>query len=232
MVFIIAEIGVNWDGDYDLVKTMMEMAKRSGCDAVKFQAYNDEIIKDHPKYLRLKKSSITSSNVKKIDQIAKSVNIEWFCTPMYPEAVDFLNPYVNRFKIRQLDSKELLENKTSKLIEKIFETGKEIIISCDSSPKNSKFYNMPNTKWLYVVPKYPCDFSDINFKNLKEFDGYSNHCPDILAPLSSVILGGKIIEIHITNDKSKNYLDNSVSFNEIELKQLINLINKFKKIKK
>ena len=91
-IFVVAEIGVNWDGDFELVKKMMRHAKKSGCNAVKFQAYTHELVKNHPESSRLIKSAITNSNIKKIDQLAKSVDIEWFCTPMYPEAIDFLDP--------------------------------------------------------------------------------------------------------------------------------------------
>ncbi len=230
--FVIAEIGVNWDGDFEIAKDMMQHAKDSGCNAVKFQAYTYELIKGHPDASRLIKSAITNSNIKKIDEIAKSVGIEWFCTPMYPEAVDFLNPYVNRFKIRWFDGKELLKNNISEILGKILETGKEVMISCDTNPKNSTFYDKPNISWLYCVPKYPCELDELNFTEINDYDGFSNHCPHFLAPLSAVILDTKIIEIHITSDKSKDFFDNNVSFDYDELSELMNLIRLSEKIKK
>jgi sialic acid synthase SpsE len=59
---------------------------------------------------------------------------------------------------------------------------------------------------------------------MNNFNGYSNHCPHFLAPLTAVILGAKIIEIHITSDKSKKFVDNNVSFDYVELKNLVKLI--------
>src|SRR5579872_5712176 len=109
MVFVIAEIGVNWDGNFDLVKSMMTKAKECKCDAVKFQAFNEDIVKDHPEKSRLMSCSISKNNIEIINELAKSVGIEWFCTPMYPEAVDILTPYVSRFKIREFDGRPLLE---------------------------------------------------------------------------------------------------------------------------
>jgi len=229
-IIVVAEIGVNWDGDYKILRKMMRFSKKAGCTAIKLQAFNEKIIGNHPQKNRLLKTSVSEKNIKKIDDIAKSVGIEWFCTPMYPEAVLMLNPYVKRFKIRFGDSKDLFKSKKSELLEKILETKKEVIISSIKPPKQ-KMRNK-KIKWLYVVPKYPCDFSDINFKNLKKFDGYSNHCPYIIAPLTAVILGAKIIEVHITNDKSKDYFDNAVSFDESELKQLMDGIRNISKIKK
>ena len=232
LIFIIAEIGVNWDGDFNLAKNMIENAKIAGCDAVKFQAFNKEILGNHPESDKLMKTTISPENVKKINEIATSVGIEWFCTPMYVEAVNFLEPYVKRFKIREFDGRQLLENKTTDLVEKILETGKEIIISSQHSLKNSKFYNHPKIKWLYCVPKYPCSLEDLDFSELGKFDGFSNHCPQIIAPLSAAILGAEIIEIHITSSKTKNFVDNNVSFDYDELEEVVRLIRLSEKIKR
>ena len=79
---------------------MMIQSKESGCEAVKFQAYNYEIVKEHPESKRLMKATISNDNIDEIDKIANEVGIEWFATPMYPDAVNLLDPYVNKFKIR------------------------------------------------------------------------------------------------------------------------------------
>jgi N,N'-diacetyllegionaminate synthase len=232
MTFIIAEIGVNWDGDFELLKEMMIHAKEAGCDAVKFQAFNKNIIGNHPEYERLIKTSVSESNVKKIDELSKLIGIEWFCTPMFVEAVDFLNPYVKRFKMREFDGRGLLENKSSDLVKKILETGKQVIISSNQSLENSKFYNNSKIKWLYCVPKYPCSLEELDFSELDKFDGFSNHCPQLMAPLSAAILGTEIIEIHITSDKTKKFIDNNVSFDYNELTEVIRLIRLSEKIKR
>jgi len=231
MTFVVAEIGVNWDGKIELAKEMMSKAKDSGCNAVKFQAFQEETVRNHPQKKKLMKSSISKSNIDTINDISKSIGIEWFCTPMYPEAIELLDPYVKRFKIRFNDSKSILANQQTELLDKILATKKETIVSCNESPRKTKFYGNSKIKWLYVVPKYPCQLEDINFKNLKDFDGYSNHCPYLIAPLMAAILGAEIIEVHITADKSKDYLDNNVSFDFKELKSLISLIRSSKKIK-
>ena len=189
MKFIVAEIGVNWDGKLDLVQEMMKESKDAGCNAVKFQAYQETMVKDHPERVRLMNATITKDNVEKINQLSKEIGIEWFCTPMYPEAVDILEPYVKRYKIRVADGKPLLENKTSELLDRVLKTGKELIVSSQTSPRDTKYFDHPNIKWLYCVPKYPCELEDLDFRNLKDFDGFSNHCPKIIAPISAAILG-------------------------------------------
>ena len=231
MVFLVAEIGVNWDGDIELAKEIMINAKKSGCNAVKFQAFDENILGRHPEALRLMKSSITEDNVEIINNTAKDVGIEWFCTPMYAKAVEFLNPFVSRFKIREFDGRILLENKKTPLIEAVVNTHKEIIVSTQKSPKYCIYYNKPNFKWLYCVPKYPCELNEINFKEISNFHGYSNHCPEIIAPLTAAILGAEILEIHVTADKTKNYVDNNVSFNFFELEQFCKLVKKSRVIK-
>jgi len=230
MAFIVAEIGVNWNGDLKLAKKMMLQAKKAGADAVKFQAFNEKIVMNHPNKKKLLKSAISKDNINDIHKIARSSGIEWFCTPMYPEAVKILEPFISRYKVREFDGRPLLKNKTSLLLKTIFSTKKEVMISSQKilpKLKNSRFI-----KWLYCVPKYPCSLRDLNFRNFKHFDGYSNHCTNFLAPLTATILGSKIIEVHITSDKSKKFFDNNVSFDKVEFQNLVKLIREVEKIRK
>ena len=232
MVFVIAEIGVNWNGDIELANEMMLNAKKAGCNAVKFQSFNEEIVANHPEKDLLLKCSISNSNIEEIDQLSKNIGIEWFCTPMYEEAVDMLEPFVKRYKIRVFDGKSILKNENTNLFNRILKTGKEIIVSCENSPKKSVLHNNNNIKWIYCVSKYPCELSDLDFTDFQEFNGFSNHCPKIIAPLTAAILGGEIIEVHITSDKNKGFFDNNVSFDYNELNELVRLIRLSEEIRK
>ena len=232
MVFITAEIGVNWEGDFILLEKMMGDAKNAGCDAVKLQAFNEKIVLEHPKKSRLLKSSVSRDNIEQINSISKKMNIEWYCTPMYPDAIDFLDSFVKRYKIRYSDSLPLHENKTTSLISKALETEKQIIVSTQKNPKQLDLYNNDNVKWLYVVPKYPCSIDELDFSNLDDFDGFSNHCTHFLAPLSAVVLGAQIIEIHVTSNKDKDFIDNPVSFDTNETRNLMALIRQAEKIQR
>jgi len=232
VIFIVSEIGVNWNGNLILAEEMIKKSKEAGANAVKFQCFNAEIVKNNPHQKELLKSSITTSNIDAINNISKKIGIEWFCTPMYSDAVSLLDPYVDRYKIRTADSVPIIQNEKSPLFESVLETGKEIMISSQKSPDNCIQYGNKKISWLYVVQKYPCNFSDLDFSKIKKFDGYSNHCPYIIAPLTAAILGSKIIEIHITSDKTKSFFDNNVSFDYNELFNLVNLIRQTEKIKK
>ena len=93
---LIAEIGVNWDGDFELVKEMMLESANANFDFVKFQAFQPELVAKHPEASRVHSSSITSENIKKINSIAEDIGIEWFCTHMYENAIKILEPFVMR----------------------------------------------------------------------------------------------------------------------------------------
>jgi len=232
MTFVVAEIGINWDGNLELAKEMILQSKKCGCNAVKFQAFTEETVKEHPEKNRLIKSSISKENIESIHKFAKNANIEWFCTPMYLDAVSLIEPFVKKIKIRYGDGKILFENKSSKLIDAILRTEKDVIISSEINPKKLKIYNNPKIKWLNVVPKYPCTFEEINFTEINDFNGYSNHCPNIIAPITASILGANIIEVHITSDKKQKFIDNPVSFDYNELEQMVNQIRNCERIKK
>ena len=225
---LVSEIGVNWDGDFELVKEMMQESLNCGFDLVKFQSFEAELVINHPQASRVFRSSITPENVNKINSISIDIGIEWFSTPMYENAILFLEPYVHRYKIREYDSRMLLTNKPTNLFLKLLETKKEIMISSEFSPQNCKWYDNDQIKWLYCVPKYPCNLDEIDFTLLKFFNGFSNHCRNIAAPLEVISLDSEILEIHITSDKKADFIDNNVSFDYSEMKE----IAKYAKLKK
>jgi sialic acid synthase SpsE len=220
-MLIVGEIGVNWDGDFELVKQMMHELKTLQLNAVKFQAFTFEMVKNHPESKRLMSSSITKENVEKINEISQEIGIDWFCTPMYSEAVDFLDPFVSRYKIREFDGRQIIQNDETDLFQTIYKKNKSIFISSETVPLDCSLYNDSRIKWLYCVPKYPCNFDEIDFSLLKHFDGFSNHCSLIEAPIRALREGIEILEIHITSDKTKDFVDNNVSFDYDEIKEIM-----------
>ena len=220
-MFVVGEIGVNWDGDFELIKQMMYESKILQLRAVKFQAFTFEMVKDHPESKRLMNSSITKENVEKINDISQEIGIDWFCTPMYPEAVDFLDPFVSRYKIREFDGREIIQSNKTDLFQTVYKKHKDIFISSETIPLDCSLHNDPQIKWLYCVPKYPCNFDEIDFSLLKHFDGFSNHCSLIEAPIRALREGIEILEIHITSDKTKDFIDNNVSFDYDEIKEIM-----------
>ncbi len=231
MVFVVSETGVNWDGDPKLAESMIRGSKKAGCDAVKFQAFRQEHVAAHPQGARLLRAAVTASNAGEMKSMADSAGIEFFCTSFYPEAVKWLNPLVKRFKIRELDSRPILQGKRSALVEAVLDTGKEVIISSAEKPADEVLAGRTNIRWLYCVPKYPAALEEIDFAKMRDFDGYSNHCPETIAPITAAILGASIVEVHVTQDKSKDYIDNNVSFDFRELEYLVGQIRLVERMK-
>ena len=194
MIFVVAEIGVNWNGDFKTLEDMFIKAKEYDCDAVKLQCFEEELIKNHPKSAELIKSSVSKKNIETIEKLSQKIGIEWFATPMYPDAVKLLNPYVNRFKIRHTDGVSIVNNKNSEILKLILETDKEVIISSEKTPKHCQYYDHSKIKWLYCVPKYPSLITDLDFSCLNDFDGYSNHSPEIIVPITAAIMNSQIIQ--------------------------------------
>ena len=220
MTFVTAEIGANWAGDYQLLEFLIIQCKKMNISAVKLQALSPKLLERHFELPYYSESSVNSENIEKIDKLFKKHNLEWYCTPTIPAHVDMLEPYVNRYKIRCADS----NNK--KLCDKVFGTGKKVIISSTRPLK----YDDKRIKNLYCVPRYPTRFEEHNFNLMKKFDGFSNHCSNPLAILKAVLLGLKYIEFHMTPTHDIFMLDNHVSFTPeqaIEILRWISIYNRF-----
>jgi len=96
-----------------------------------------------------------------------------------------------------------------------------VFISTRTFPANSPYLRNPQIKWLYCIPKYPCTLKEIDFRCIPKFDGYSNHCNDISAPIMAAKKGARIIEVHITQNKNEGFIDNNVSFDLTELYKIV-----------
>lgn len=230
-VFVVAEVGVNWDGNLHLAKQMIQQAHIAGADAVKFQAFLREHVEGHPEAEKILESSVTMDNVGTFRSIADANSIEFFCTPFYPDAVDFLyKAGVRRFKIRERDSREMLEDPTliSPIMKRILDVDwrNEIFVSCQTPPLVNKWFWNSNVHTLYCVPQYPPRLEEIDFSTIRAFHGYSNHYPSIEVPLLAAsrlnpAIGPKIIEVHVTANHDMKVPDAAVSFDFVELQTLV-----------
>jgi sialic acid synthase SpsE len=206
MVFITAEIGTSWQGDLTELGRIMKTCKGLGFDAVKLQAFKREHLGS--RYWRLA-CSVTPWNVEVIDDLAKYHKIKWYCTPIYPEAVDFLAPYIDTWKIRYKDRHNL--EIQSKILEK---NPKRILISSDMPLELS---NDSVFQTLYCIPKYPHGIHEVDWDEMLKFDGWSVHCPSMEGLKSAVKIGMKYLEIHVMPPyigelEKPKYADYDVSF--------------------
>jgi len=210
---MIAEIGTNWNGDFAKLDHMVNRCKLADMDCVKFQALSKELVLRHPELRWYGSASISPENVDKVDDICRHYDIEWFCTPCYPEAVKFLNPSVIKWKIRHAD------NQKKDIIDACLETNKPVYISV-SRPDDID-YKDKNIHKIYCIPKYPTDFGELNFDMIRELEGYSNHCLDPLAILRAVRYNAQYVEFHISPHIGSFSLDNKVSFSFEQMKEIM-----------
>lgn len=242
-VFIIAEIGNNHEGDLELAKKLIKAAAKSGVDAVKFQTIRPRHLinqEDIIRYNQLKKFELSFNDYQILNEVAQNEGVEFMSTPFDLESASFLNNYVSVFKIASGD------NDFFPLIEKISSFGKPIILSTGMAeiPDIKKTVNFIKENWekskiigeislLHCVSNYPTNPEDANLTriNLLRMSfpdctiGYSDHTLGILASISAVALGARIIEKHFTLDKNySSFRDHALSADPSEMMELVKSI--------
>lgn len=239
--FVIAEIGINHNGDVNLAKKLIDSAVISGVDAVKFQTYITEkrVSLNSPIYEILKKCELEFSEFEELKNYSESKGVSFFSTPFDSESVQFLDSIgVEYYKIASFDVVNHI------LLEKVSKTKKPIILSVGMSnlKEITDAYNIiksNNNKiaLLHCISSYPTMERDANlaviFKLKKLFDcviGQSDHTNDITVPLYAVCAGAQIIEKHFMIDKSMKCVDSSVSITETQMSKMVNQIRHIEKI--
>lgn len=229
MVLIVAEIGVNFR-NLSEAKKMIGLAKQCGADCVKTQVYKPEHVNGHPRQKELEEIMLTPEKIKFLKEAADGCGIEFFATPMFLEAVDWLEEVgVKRYKIRYAD------RYNDKLITKINSTGKPYITSCSFEyVRNHKMICvMLNQGWLaFCIPEYPPS-NIIVPERFDVFHGYSSHYSSIVPPLVAAARGCEYLEVHIKQDKySGGYkpIDDAVSITFSQLAELCRLVREIEKV--
>ncbi len=241
-VFVIAEIGNNHEGDFEVAKDLIKAASSAGADAVKFQTIIPEnfvSISNKSRINQLKKFQLDPQEIKKLAEYSASKNIIFFSTPFDIQSAIFLNNLQNIFKISSGD------NNFIPLINKVFQFNKPTIVSTGladikSLKKVYKIWSDFNKKFelafLHCVSSYPVPDKEANVTAIKhlseEFSdvkiGYSDHTLGIDACLLAVSLGAKIIEKHFTLDKNfSDFRDHHLSADPKELQLLVKKIRRY-----
>ena len=211
---IIAECGCNWDS-IEQAKEMIRRSKEVGCFLSKFQLFTKKEAPNLPEHLYL-----TFEQAKDLFNYGKSIKQEVFFTPMYLEAVDFLENELNvkYYKIRNKDLYNF------ELIKKAYSTTKPIFISLEyhTFHSYSSRADLIVCIKLGVVPKYPAKFEDYSFSFRHGYmwacEGLSDHTPDTNL-LESCLWHGKYeyFEKHLKLEGTKPLEDKwSISFRELE----------------
>lgn len=241
--YVIAEIGINHNGDIDTAKKLIDIAALSGCDAVKFQKRNPDIcvpeqqknvIRETPwgtmTYLEYKhKIEFGKNEYDEIDSYCKNKGITWSASPWDLDSLDFINGYDLPFiKIPSA----MLTN--TELLEESVKTGKKIILSVGMSTLNEIdsavriLKKSDNFALLHCNSSYPAPLNELNLSVIQTLKnryncevGYSGHEFRLGTTVASIYLGATIIERHITLDRTMWGTDHMSS---VEPQGLIKLV--------
>ena len=242
--YIIGEIGINHNGNVSLAKKLIDVASKSGANAVKFQKrdldsiYTKEILGNPNLDSQgteiligvLKEVELEENDYDEIIEYCKEKKITFLCTPWDNVSVDFLEKFnVAGYKVASADMTNI------PLIKYISNTKKPMIISTGMSTleeieKTVNFVKDLNAQFvlLHCNSTYPSPIDLLNLKMihlLKEKFcipiGYSGHETSIFPSLAAANLGAVVVERHITLDKKMEGLDQSASLEPDEFDQLI-----------
>tara|TARA_B110000438_G_scaffold113406_1_gene111217 strand:- start:529 stop:1578 length:1050 start_codon:yes stop_codon:yes gene_type:complete len=252
--YIIAEIGINHNGDIEIAKKLIDVAVDAGANAVKFQKrslkdlYRDDVLKNpniESQGLEilidvLKDVELKDEDYNKLINHCKEKKIEFLCTPWDVPSVDFLEQFnLPAYKIASADLTNF------PLLSHVIQTGKPIIISTGMSTmeeieKTVEFLKEKNAEFilLHCNSTYPAPVETLNLELIpvlkEKFQvpiGYSGHEPGIISTVAATAIGAKIVERHISLNKNMEGLDQAASLEHDEFKELVKNIREVEKAK-
>jgi sialic acid synthase SpsE len=222
-VFLIADVGSNFDGDLDVAKRYVAAAKEAGADAVKFQTIQKRKLiaprtrvqgqlVDNPAYAAFGNLELPDEWHYELKRTADESGIEFISTPFYLEAVGLLEDVgVTRYKIASSDItfRPLLEavGKTGKPV--ILSTGASYLSEVEQAVDVLKSSGAKDISLLHCVCSYPPKWSEMNLRAVPAMLGHfgipvgiSDHTPGFVVPIAAVAMGATIVEKHVTFDRS------------------------------
>ena len=254
-VFIIAEAGVNHNGNIDIAYSLVDKAVEAGVDAIKFQTFKSEKVVS--KYAQkaeyqinntrvnesqlemVKKLELSYNDFKNLKQYCDKKKIIFLSTPFDLDSIDFLNSLgLEIFKIPSGEITNL------QYLKKIASLNKKVLLStgmCDLSDieKAINILRENGTDNILVLQcntSYPTPLEDVNLNAMNTMKeafklevGYSDHTLGIEISIAAVALGAKVIEKHFTLDKNMEGPDHIASLEPFELSELVRSIRNVEK---
>ena len=248
-VYIIAEAGVNHNGDINLAYKLVDAAKAAGVDCIKFQTFKSENLVSHTaqKAEYQKAATGDSSQQDMLKQLELSfgefVSLKEYCdrkgicflsTPFDFESIEFLNSIEMPFW--KIPSGEVTNYPYLVALAK---TGKPVVMStgmCEMQEIEDAIAVLrengaSDIKLLHCNTEYPTPYEDVNLRAMKTLRdafgvevGYSDHTKGIEVPIAAVAMGAAVIEKHFTLDRNMEGPDHKASLEPQELKQMVDSI--------
>lgn len=243
--YIIAEIGINHNGDLDVAKDMILTAKETGVDAVKLQKRTPElcvpkeqrdIMRETPwgyiTYMEYReRMEFGEAEYREIDNLCKELKIDWFVSVWDEPSVDFMEAFDPI--CYKLPSAALTDHN---LLRKVRGTGRPIILSTGMSTADQiveavEVVGLDDLVVMHATSTYPCDPMELNLKmipTLKEQYscpiGYSGHEVGLITSVVAMSMGACVVERHFTLDRSMWGSDQSASVEPGGFRKLVKYI--------
>lgn len=249
--FVIAEIGINHNGDINIAKQLIKEAFQAGSDAVKFQKRTVNVVYTEEELAKPRENpfGITNGDLKnglefskeqysEIDIYCKEIGIIWFASPWDEQSVDFLDEF--NTVCYKIASASLTDDN---LLKHILSKGKPIILSVGMSTEDEikhavEILGTNDLVLLHTVSTYPAKIENVNLNAMKTLMklypdvpvGYSGHEFGILPSLAAVSMGACTVERHLTLDKTMWGSDQKASIEPQEMEQLVTDIRVIEKV--
>jgi len=253
---IIAEAGVNHNGDINAAKMLIDAAADAGADYVKFQTFKAEklVSKSAQKadYQNTNTGNTKESQLEMLQKLelseadhyllldyCKQKNIQFFSTAFDLESLDFLKKLgLTLFKVPsgEITNLPYLEKLAGMADEIIISTGMATMDEINGAITALKGKSDAKITVLHCNTEYPTPFGDVNLRAMDTIKerfgvevGYSDHTPGIEVPIAAVSLGATVIEKHFTLDKTLPGPDHAASLEPAELKSMVTAIRNIEK---
>lgn len=239
--FIVAEIGINHNGDIDVAKRLISVALAAGCDAVKFQKRTVEVVYSPEELAKPRDNPFGPTNgdlkyglefeqeeYEEINSFCKSVKMPWFASPWDEVSVDFLERFnVPAYKIA---SASLTDDN---LLRHIRATGKPIILSTGMSTYSEidhavEVLGKEDLILMHSTSTYPASYPELNLRAIPTMAarygvpiGYSGHETGIPTSVCAAVLGACSVERHITMDRAMWGSDHAASLEPNGISRLV-----------
>lgn len=247
---IIAEVGVNHNGDLSTAKLMIDSAKESGADIVKFQTFRTENLvtqtaklahyqaenvgKSISQYNMLKRLELSVSAFEELSNYCEKQEIEFLSTAFDDESInDLVRMGMKRWKIPsgEITNLPYLRKITSLGMPIILSTGMSHLWEVEDAVRTIEQGRTPDLKILHCTTEYPAPYEEVNLSAMQTMRqhfglpvGYSDHTKGIEVAIAAVALGAVVIEKHFTLSREMEGPDHKASLEPDEFKEMVRCI--------